>query len=340
MRRWRAPPRAKDGLLLLGGSAALRKRLAAKLAGLSLLCGVLGAPLAQEPFPRQPIEIIVMFGPGGGADRMAREIARLLEPALGVQVFVTNVAGASGNAGLTRLLTNSPDGHTIATLISFTVAAWASGVGYARPDDFIVLAIPQQSPSMLFVPVDSPFKTFAQLLQFAQANPGKLKIATSGYGSNDDITLRYFAALGYKMANVPYAKPADRYASMFGKRTHALYEEPGDVADLLASKRLRPLVVFDNERHYAFTETPSSNDLGFEINDLPNFRMLVVRAGTPADRVKVLARAINVALDTRAWWDYCARTYSCTRAHTPDEAQQRIKDFFETSRRYLRHFTS
>jgi tripartite-type tricarboxylate transporter receptor subunit TctC len=267
---------------------------------------------------------------------MARKIAQLLEPSIGVPLSVTNIPGGSGNAGLTKLLNNPPDGYTIAVLIGVTVSSWASGIGYAKPDDFDVLAIPQQSASMLFVPADSSFKTFRALLDYAKTNPGRLKVATAGYGSNDDITLKYFDALGYRMINVPYAKPEQRYASSFGKRTHAIYEEPGDVAGLLASKRLRPLVVFDTERHAAFEDVPSSQELGFEINDLPSLRTLVVRAGTPADRRRTLVNAIARALETPQWKKFCAETHTCTRPYTPEQATQRVRNFFETSQKYLK----
>jgi tripartite-type tricarboxylate transporter receptor subunit TctC len=316
--------------------ASSSRRTGCALLGAAAMLFTPAAPLAQEKFPAQPIEIVVPFGAGGGADALARKIAQLLEPSIGAPLFVTNIPGASGNAGLTKLLNNPPDGSTMAVLISVTVSAWASGIGYAKPDDFDVLAMAQQSASMLFVPADSPFKTFRALLDYAKSSPGGIKVATSGYGSNDDITLKYFGALGYRMINVPYAKPEQRYAASFGRRTHALYEEPGDVAALLASKRLRPLVVFDTGRHAAFDDVPSSGELGFEINDLPSFRTFVIRTGTPADRRRALINAIAKALETPQWKKFCAETQSCTRAYTPEQATQRVRNFFETSQKYLK----
>ena len=293
-------------------------------------------PLAQEAFPAQSIEIVVPFGPGGGADVMAKKMAEILGPLIGVPLFITHIPGASGNAGLTKLLTNPADGYTMAVLLGITVSAWASGIGYAKLQDFVVLAVAQQSASMLFVPADSSFQTFRGLLDYAKSHPARIKVATSGYGSHDDITLKYFDALGYKMINVPYARPEQRYASPFGRRTHAIYEEPGDVAELIKSKRLRPLVVFDTERHAAFEDVPSSKELGFEINDLLSFRMLVVRAGTPTDRQGALVNAIGMALETREWKTFCAQTHTCARSYTPQEATQRVKIFFETSQKYLK----
>lgn len=294
----------------------------------------------QDKFPSRPIEIIATFGPGGGADLMARKMSQLLEPKLGVALPVSNIVGASGNAGLTKLLNSPADGYSVATLIALSVSSWTSEIGTARPDDFTVLTITQDSPSMLFVPADSPFKTFKDFLNYAKANPGKLKVATSGYGTQDDITLKYLESLGYKTVNVPFAKPAERYASPLGKHTDAIYEEPGDVAQFLTSKDLRPLVVFDDVRHFAFPEVPASKELGMKISDLPNFRTLAVPAKTPPETVKQLVTAIDQVLDSPEWKKYCTDTYTCTRKYTPEQAKERVKDFYITVGSYLQKFAA
>lgn len=319
-----------------------KQRIVAGVANLCIVLGVATASYAQqqEKFPSRPIEIIATFGPGGGADLMARKMSQLLEPELGVALPVSNTVGASGNAGLTKLLNSPADGHTVATLIALSVSSWTSGIGTARTDDFTILAIIQDSPSMLFVPMDSPFKTFKDFLAYAKANPGKLKVATSGYGTQDDITLRYLESLGYKTINVPFAKPAERYASPLGKHTDAIYEEPGDVAQFLASNDLRPLVVFDDVRHFAFPNVLASKELGMEISDLPNFRTLAVLANTPPEKVKVLAEKINHVLDTPEWKKYCTVTYTCARKYTSEQAKARVKDFYTTVESYLKKFAT
>ncbi len=315
-----------------------RTTLLASALATALILGT-SVAVAQEKYPSRPVEVVVTFGPGGGADSMGRKMSQLLEKQLGVPFPVANVGGASGNAGLTKVLTSAPDGYTVGTLIALTVSSWASGLGTAKPEDFAIVAVTQDSPSMMFVPADSPFKSFKDMLDFAKANPGKLKIATSGYGTQDDITVKYFASKGFKMTNVPFAKPAERYASPIGKHTDAIYEEPGDVAPFLAAGKLRPLVVFDVERHPAFKDTPSSKELGFEINDLPNFRTLAVSAKTPPDKVKQLAAAANVALDSPEWKKFCAATYTCaSRRYTPAEAQVYVKGFQDKVKAYLATF--
>lgn len=295
-----------------------------------LTLGSAPAAVAVDKYPSRPIELIVTFGPGGGADFMARQLSRLLEKELGTALPVVNVSGASGNAGLTQLLGNSADGHSAGTLIALTVSSWASGLGSASVDDFKIVAVTQDSPSMLFVPAKSPFKTFREFLDYAKANPGKLKVATSGYGTQDDVTLKYLKSQGYPTTNVPFAKPAERYAAPLGGHTDAIYEEPGDVAQLLAAKQLRPLAVFDDARHPSFPDVATSKELGMDISDLPNFRAIVVPAKTPPERVQILANAISKALDTPEWKKFCTETYSCTRKYTPEEAEAHVRTFYNT----------
>ena len=276
-------------------------------------------------YPQRPIEIIVTFGPGGGADGMARKLGALLEPLLGVPVLVSNVPGASGNAGLTKLLLSPDPDHTLATLIALTAAAWAGGVGSVGTADFTLLGVVQDSPSMLFVAADSPLPSFEAFLAQAKARPGSLRVATSGYGTLDDVTLALLASSGYRTLNAPFAKPEDRYDAALTRRTDALYEEPGDVAQHLASGRLRPLVVFADARHPAFADVPAIREFGMAIGDLPNFRSLAMHSATSPDKVKVLVGALNQALASAEWKRYCAQTYTCTAMDTPVQAKARVQ---------------
>lgn len=288
------------------------------------------APLLAQSYPDRPIEMIVTFGPGGGADLMGRTASQLLEQRLGVPLPVSNVAGASGNAGLTQLRSNAPDGYTLGTLISLTVASWASGLGGNAPEDFEVIAVVQNSPSFLFVSANGPHQTAEALFEHARANPGTLTVATSGYGTQDDVTIKILAEAGVVMENVPFQAPAERYASPIGGHTSVIYEEPGDVAQFIAAGQLVPLVVFDTERHAEFPDVPTSAELGIEISGLDNFRTLSVATGTPEDVVARLEEAIIDMVGSPEWQSFCQQTYSCIEPVIGDAAQQMVIDFLNT----------
>lgn len=291
-------------------------------------CTLLGAGQAMaQDYPDRPIEMIVTFGPGGGADLMGRQMAKLLEEPLGVPVPVSNVAGASGNAGLTALRTNAADGYTMGTLISLTVASWASGLGDNKPEDFRTVAVVQSSPSFLFVPANSEYQTAQALFDFAKANPEQITVATSGYGTQDDVTLKLLAKAGVAMSNVPFQAPAERYASPIGGHTQAIYEEPGDVAQFIQAGQLVPVVVFAAERHPEFPDVPTSAELGIDISGLDNFRSIALRADTPDEIVVALESAILDAVASEDWQAFCTQTYSCIEPVTGEAAQSMLTDF-------------
>jgi tripartite-type tricarboxylate transporter receptor subunit TctC len=305
----------------------LSTQAAAYLAGTCLTLPLgLGAAAAQD-YPNRPIEMIVTFGPGGGSDIMGRQMARLLEERLGVPLPVSNVAGASGNAGLTRLQTSKPDGYTVGTLISLTVASWAAGLGDNEAADFDVIAVVQSSPSFLFVPVASSYQSAEDLFAHAKENPGEITVATSGYGTMDDVTLKLLAREGVEMQNVPFEAPAERYASPIGGHTQVIYEEPGDVAQFIEAGQLKPLVVFSAERHPEFPDVPTSAELGIDISGLDNFRSIAAPAGTPDEIMSQLETAAVDVVQSEEWQTFCAETYTCIEPVTGEEAQQQISEF-------------
>jgi tripartite-type tricarboxylate transporter receptor subunit TctC len=116
-------------------------------------------------------------------------------------------------------------------------------------------------------------------------------VATHGFGSVDDFSLSVLANGGVKVVQVPFSKPSERYVSILGGHADALYEQAGDVAQFLSGKQMRPILLFGEKRLDAFKDVPSSYELGYKIA-LPQFRSIVVRAGTPPEVVKKLSDAL------------------------------------------------
>jgi tripartite-type tricarboxylate transporter receptor subunit TctC len=309
--------------------------------GIACAIGLLladGEAVAQGgKFPSRPVDMIVNFGPGGGADQLGRVMSKLLEPVLGVPLPVANIAGASGNAGLTKILTSTADGYTVGTLTGLSISAWASGLGKMQVADFAVIAVVQSSPSMLFVPQQSKLQTYSQLLEAAKGNPGKLRVATAGYGTLDDIAVKFLAAKGFRMVNVPFAKPGERYASPLGGHSEVLFEEPGDIVQFIESKQYRPIVVFGEKRHPAFPDTPASAEAAHHI-DLPNWRAIVTSAKVPADVVATLNGAVARTLDTAEWKKFCGETYTCIEKKSPEESRRFAQKNFDDVLQFMKEY--
>lgn len=307
------------------------------VSAIALLAVAAGVAAQDRKFPSRPIDMIVNFGPGGGADGLGRNVAKLLEPVLGVPVPVANVAGASGNAGLTKVLGSTPDGYTIGTMTGLTIAAWISGLGSMKVSDFAVISVSQSSPSMLYAPAESKIKSYKQLLEMAKATPGKIRVATAGYGTLDDVAIKYLATKGAPMINVPFAKPGERYASPLGGHSELLFEEPGDVVQFLQSKQYIPLVVFGPKRHPEFPDTPASSEFGHDI-DLPNWRGIVASAKVPAPVVAALDEAVQKALASPEWQAFCAQTYSCVEKMNHKQSQAFVEKNFREVQAFMKQF--
>ncbi|MEO9135386.1 MAG: hypothetical protein ABI316_02145 [Casimicrobiaceae bacterium] len=120
-------------------------------------CGVFaGAALAQDQYPSRPIEFIVPWGPGGGADQVARKLGQLLEPELKVSLPVINVPGATGQTGHAKLLAANADGYTMEVMTGDTFALLADPNAKLKVADIIPLGVVIQQASGFFVAENSP----------------------------------------------------------------------------------------------------------------------------------------------------------------------------------------
>ena len=244
---------------------------------------------AQDKYPSRPIELIVPWGAGGGADQLGRRVAKLIEPDLKTSMPVINVPGATGNTGMTKLLSAAPDGYSTAILIGDTLSTIAGG-GRWKLADVIPLGVMIRQPTGLYVKADSKYKTFEDLL--ADARNNELKVAILGFGSADEILINQIIAKGAKLRMVPFASPGERYSSILGGHADVLVEQAGDIRSFLDGKQMRPLVFFASAPAPGFAAVPLAKDSGFPIV-INQFRSIVVRAGTDPKQVATLSAALE-----------------------------------------------
>jgi tripartite-type tricarboxylate transporter receptor subunit TctC len=273
--------------------------------------------MSQDKFPSRPIELIVPFGPGGGADQLARLSGKLLEPMVGQGIPVVNVPGATGATGMAKLLAAPADGYSMAIYIADTHALLTGQDARWKVEDLKPLAVMIQAPSFLFVAKDSPHKSWADFEKAAKENPGKLKIATVGFGSVDDFTLKHLETKGgVKVVQVPFSKPSERYVSILGGHADALYEQGGDVAQYLKSGEMRPILMFGEKRMSAFKDVPASGELGYTVS-LPQFRAIVVRAGTPEANIKYMSDTLSKIAATDEYKKFLEDSYADPNSFMP-----------------------
>lgn len=248
--------------------------------------------LAQHTSPASPpIELIIPWGQGGGADKLGRKVADLLNKTSHTQVDVVNVPGATGNIGMAKLLKEASDGRRLAIVTAETYALLAHVNPGWKPDDIISLGIMNQQASALFVAANGPYKTWADFEKQAKKKPGTLRVAISGLGSPDYITLNQFAEKGIQLVPVPFANPEERYGALANDLADALYEQPGDVRSLTEKKIIRPVLIFNSARIPEFADIPTSKEVGYGTG-LWQFRAIVVKAGTDPAQITTLSNAL------------------------------------------------
>jgi len=274
--------------------------------GLSAAAPVAGT--AQE-YPARPIEFVVPWGPGGGADQVARKLAKLMEPALKVSMPVVNVPGATGQTGLTKMLTAPADGYSISVFIADTFAVQ---LGTPPPkwgmQDVTALGVVIQQPSAFLVAEGGKFKSWADVERIAKTET--VRVAMLGFGSADDLTINYYVKKkGLKFVAVPFSKPGERYSAVLGGHADILYEQIGDVRNFVDNKQMKPVLIFAEKRDADFKDVPTSVEMGDKVT-LPQFRSIVVRGGTDPKIVKKLSDALAAAAKDPEYVDYLKSQYA------------------------------
>lgn len=288
--------------------------------------------VAQEKYPVRPIEFIVPWGPGGGSDQTARKLAKLLETELKVSIPVINTPGATGNSGMAKLLAAPANGYSIGILAWDTYALLATHPPKWSNSDFVPLGIVIQLPSGFYVSGDR-FANWQAFEREARSRP--LKIAISGFGSPDDITIQYFANRGLKFNAVPFANPGERYAALLGGHVDALYSPAGNIKSFVDSNQMRPIIFFNRDRLPEFQQVPSSKELGYDIT-LPQRRAVIVKSGTEPAKLAVLSDALARVATSAEYKAFLKESLAAENSYLPTmESRALMRSDLEEMRRIV-----
>jgi tripartite-type tricarboxylate transporter receptor subunit TctC len=304
------------------------------LLAVAVSAALIGGKAQAAGYPERPINFIVPWGPGGGADLLARTAGKIMSQDLGVSAPVINVPGATGMTGMTKLLNSPADGYSLAVLIGDTYALLAGPRPAFNPDQVIPLAIMIQQPSGYWVNVNSPFQTWDDLVKAAKERA--LKVAVLGFGSADDITTNYMKSKGLKLEAIPYAEPELRYTSILGGNADVLYEQTGDVRSYFDGGKIRPLIFFYPHRLNIpkFANVPASKELGYDVT-LPQFRAIVVKAGTDRAQVKILADEIAKVAQSAEFKAYLDQQYADPDSYVPmDKARTFMDSWLQEAKKF------
>ena len=252
---------------------------------------------ASQIFPTKPIKIIVPNAPGGAADITARTVGQKLSEALGQPVVIENKPSAGGVIAGEQVAKSDADGHTILLISSGTAvsAALFKSLPFDTRKDFATVSKLASFDLAIAVAEGGKFKTFAELLAFAKANPGKLNIGTPQIGTTQNLAAELFkSAAGIDVQVVPFNGTPPVIAALRGGNIDAMVEILGPLMPQITSKALRPIALLGDQRAAVLPDVPIAREAG---GSLANFSAaswngLAVPAKTPKDIVAKLNREL------------------------------------------------
>src|SRR6185436_13875838 len=240
------------------------------------------AAIAQ-PYPSQPIKIIVSLAPGGVADIVARAFAAKLGEQ-GKQVVVENRTGGGGMIGADAAAKSTPDGYTLYMGFHATqsILPHMQKLPYDPAKDFVPVVFIATSPNILIVHPSVPVNTPQELIAYIKANPGKLSIGSPGLGSSGHLAAEQFKQINnLEMAPVHYRGAAPALQDLVAGHVQVMFDIVPLTKEQLAAGKVRALAITAAKREPAVPNVPTFAELGMPgIEGGPWFG-LFAPAGTP-----------------------------------------------------------
>jgi tripartite-type tricarboxylate transporter receptor subunit TctC len=248
----------------------------------------------QQQFPAgKPVEMTVMFGFGSAADVTARDLAKGMEKGLGVPVLIVN----RGAIGYSHVQRQKPDGYSIiwnSNSVSTNYHSGLMGFDYKAFD--AVSRVSVETP-VIVVRADAPWKTLKELVDYAKANPGKVRIGNSGTGSHTQFAA--WALFGSKVVNVPFVE-GQAAVNLLGSRIEGVVQLTAAVVGEVRAGKFRVLAVLGEKRDPVFPDVPTAKELGYQVA-LDMWRGIAVPVGTPKAVVAKLQDAIRAAVESESF---------------------------------------
>lgn len=277
-----------------------------RLAGLLALFAVATSAFAQD-YPTRPITWVVPFPPGGPTDSHSRLITKVLSEKLGQPVVVENKGGAGGIVGTEYAVNAKPDGYTIlyASSGAMTIYQFLHKLSFDPAKSLIPVRGVSESPMMLMVRADSPFKTLADFVDYAKKNPEKINYATLGPGSTNHIIGEMLQAdAKIRMTQIPYKGQAPALTDLLAGTVDMVFDLAVTMRPHMEAGKLRALAVSGSQRLASVPDVPTFAEQGYPGVVLAVGGFVMVPAGTPQPVVDKLADALGGVMQSPALIKY------------------------------------
>lgn len=251
---------------------------------------------AQEKYPAKPINFLLGYPPGGAGELSSRPLLEAASKSIGQPFIILNKPGSGGAVAVALLKNEKPDGYTIGLLTPGSVLSQhLRKMTYDTSKDFTPIIHFGQNQYGLVVRSDSPWNTFKEFVDYAKANPGKIRYSSSGVGTPDNIVMEQLALNEkIKMAHIPFdGGPAGITALLGG---HVDVSSSSTVfKQYVIAGQLRLLSVYGENRMPTFPNTPTLIEQGYNIKAFAMLAMIGPK-NLPSSVVETLHLAFKKAM--------------------------------------------
>jgi len=255
--------------------------------------------LAQSKFPSRPINFMIPYPPGGFFDALSRPMVDYASKALGQTVVPVNKPGGSGSLALSLLKSMAPDGYNLAVgSNSMFSLPPQQEMNFDPAKDFTYICRTVDSPLGIVVKADSPWQSLKDLVDYARANPGKIKYGTANpRGALGFNMIIIGKKEGIQWEMVPFAGGQLVVNALLGGHIQAIIQGPEWVPHVDAGT-LRLLALAGERRTKRFPNTPCTGELGYDSTSAP--LMVCGPAGMPKEIVNLLDATFKASLSDPA----------------------------------------
>jgi len=264
--------------------------------------------LSETDFPTKPISLFVGFPAGGSTDTVARAISAESKSIAGQKMMVVNKVGAGGAVAMALLKNMKPDGYNlmINTDTPVTRVPHLRKLAFEPMEDFTYITRIGIYKTGFVVPVDSPFKSWADVVKWAKAHPNELKYGSPPRGTTPDIAMAVMAKRhGFTYNFVPYTGDAKLMASLLGGHITIAGSALGAFRKYVEAGKMRVLFFF--EKVDAFPDVPIAEDLGIDVQT-PTATLVFGPKGIPEDVQKKLGEIFAKSAMSKTFRDVAAST--------------------------------
>lgn len=275
------------------GGMSRRAFVAGSAAAGTLVAGAAGA---QGAYPSQPIRVIVPTDPGGAMDGLARVFQRAFEQTQAIprNVVIVNMAGAGGTIGTRAIRDAAADGYTIGFWHDGLVTSRAMGVTDFDHTAFEIIGATGFAEIGLATGANGRFKSFAEMVEFARANPREVTVAANIGLPVHFVPMRVAQAAGIELRYVQVGGGARRYQSLVGGHTDIAMFSLSELLQF-GQTGLRSILLLSEQRSPKLPDVPTAKELGLDVVTTSG-RIWLAPKGTPPDRIAYLRNAFRTAM--------------------------------------------